>query len=105
MFWPLEKVPTTMPLLLMATDCNWPAAKPFCWIWLTVAVPLVLAYWVSAPDEILRVRFPSDRLSTLTLGMVIADPVGEDSAPFEAKVKFVPALTHSVWPPVAVVDV
>ena len=50
MFWPLEKVPTTMPLLLMATDCSWPAAKPFCVIVLMVAVPPLLANCVSAPE-------------------------------------------------------
>jgi len=33
-------VPTTVPLLLMATDWSWPAANPFCVIWPTVAVPL-----------------------------------------------------------------
>jgi len=61
-----------------------------------VAEPLVLAYCVSAPEAMLRVRFPSDRLSTLTAGMVIADPVGEVSAPLAPKVKFVPVLTHAV---------
>jgi len=30
-----------VPLLLMATDWSWPAAKPFCVICPTVAVPLV----------------------------------------------------------------
>ena len=42
MFWPLEKVPTTMPLLLTATDCSWPAAKPFCVMVLMVAAPAEL---------------------------------------------------------------
>src|SRR5579864_5346920 len=103
MFWPLEKVPTTSPLLLIATDCNCPAAKPFWVMVLMVAAPLELANCVSAPLDTLTVRFPSDRPSTLTFGTVIADPVGEDSDPSDAKVKFVPVLTHAFWLPVAAV--
>src|SRR5215831_6515837 len=103
MFWPLEKVPTTSPLLLMETDWSWPAAKPFCVMVLMVAAPLELANWVSAPEPRLKERFPSDRPFTVTFGIEIDEPVGEDSEPFAAKVKFVPVLTHAVWVPVAVV--
>src|SRR5262249_37349229 len=44
MVWPLEKVPVLRFWPSTATDCNWPAAKPFCCSWLTCAVPLELAY-------------------------------------------------------------
>ena len=44
----------------MATDCNWPAAKPFCEISLMVAVPPVEANCVRPPEPKLNVRLPSD---------------------------------------------
>src|SRR5215510_12360082 len=100
MFWPLEKVPTTSPELLTATDCSWPAAKPFCVMVLMVAAPLELANCVSAPEPRLKERFPSDRPFTVTFGVEIAQPVGEEGEPFAAKVKLVPVLTHAVWVPV-----
>ena len=62
MFCPLENVPTTRPLLLIATDWSWPAAKPFCVIWPTVALPLVDANCVSAPEAKLSATI-SDRLT------------------------------------------
>ena len=46
MVWPFENVPTIWFWLSTATDCSWPAAKPFCCSWLTCAVPLELANWV-----------------------------------------------------------
>src|SRR6476469_4829034 len=105
MFWPLEKVPTTRPLLLMATDCSWPAAKPFCVMVLMVADPPELAYCVNEPLVILTVRLPSACPSTVTLGTAIAVPLGEASAPLELKMKFVPLLTQAACEPVAVVEV
>src|SRR5690349_5057295 len=102
MFWPLEKVPTTRPELLTATDCSWPAAKPFCVMVLMVAAPLELANCVSAPELMLNDRFPSDRLLTVTPGIVTDEPVGEASEPLGLKTKFVPVLTQAVWPPTAV---
>src|ERR1700759_1917846 len=95
MFWPLEKVPTTRPLLLMETDCSWPAAKPFCEMVLMVAEPLELANCVSPPEEMLTVIAPSDLPSTTTPGMEVAAPVGEGSEPLALKVKLVPEFTHA----------
>src|ERR1700760_4105390 len=105
MFWPLEKVPTTIPLLPIATDCSWPAAKPFCESVLMVADPLVVANCVSAPVEVLKETLPSDWPSTVRPEMVTPDPLGDDSAPLELKVKLVPTLTQATPVPVAVVDV
>src|ERR1700747_2528052 len=101
MFCPLEKVPTTMPLLLTATDWSWPAAKPFCVMVLMVAAPLELANCVSAPEARFKERFPSDRPSTVTFGIEIDEPVGDASDPLALNVKFVPVLTHAVCVPVA----
>src|SRR5580698_6019236 len=101
MFWPLENVPTTTPLLLIATDCNWPAAYPFWVMPLMVALPLVLAYCVRLPEPTLSEIFPSDTPLTLTLGIVSVAPVGLVSAPLELKVKFEPTLTQAVCVPVA----
>src|SRR5215467_5462166 len=105
MFWPLEKVPTTRPELLTATDCSWPAAKPFCVMVLMVAAPLELANCVSAPEPRLNERLPSDRPLTVTFGMAMDEPLGEASDPLALNEKVVPELTHAVWVPVAVVEV
>src|SRR6202012_6087846 len=104
MFWPLEKVPPTMPLLLIATDCNCPAAKPFCEMVLMVAAPLVVANCVSAPEEMLTESVPSDWPSTVTPATLIDDPVGEASEPLALKTKVVPVLTQATCVPVAVVE-
>src|SRR5277367_5554582 len=103
MFWPLEKVPTTMPLLLTATDCSWPAAKPFWVMPLIVAAPLELANCVSAPVVTFIVRLPSAWLSTDTFEMLMAVPGGDDSAPFAPKVKTVPVFVHAGAPLVELV--
>src|SRR5581483_965616 len=103
MFCPLEKVPTTIPLLLTATDCSWPAAKPFWVMPLMVAAPLELANCVSAPLAMLTEIEPSDCPSTLTFGMFRDEPEGDDSAPLALKVKTVPEFTHAGAVPVAVV--
>ena len=70
---------------------------------LMVADPLEVAYCVSAPEDTLSEIPPSVCPSTTTPGMVIADPVGEDSAPLELKTKLVPELTQATLVPVAVV--
>ncbi len=50
---------------------------------LIVAAPAVLAYCVSAPEEMLTASEPSDCPSTTTPGMLMAEPVGDDSAPLD----------------------
>src|ERR1700677_5183435 len=95
MFWPLENVPTTTPLLLIATDWSCPAANPFWEMPLMVAVPPVLANCVRLPLPRLSEIFPSDTLLTLTLGSVSVLPDGLVSVPLGEKVKFVPTLTQA----------
>src|SRR5258708_16574495 len=88
-----------MPLLLMATDCSRPAAKPFWVTALMVAVPPLLAYCVRPPEPVLNDRLPSDWLPTMTLGMVMAGVAGLVSAPAALKGELVPALTQAGVPP------
>ena len=68
---------------------------------LMVTAPLVLAYCVSPPEEMLKATEPSDWPLTVTLLMVMPEPLGEVSEPSAAKVKACPVLTQPTAVPVA----
>src|SRR5579863_7647508 len=101
MVWPFENEPTTRFWLSTETDCSWPAAKPFCSIWVTWAVPFELANCVRP----LLPKFSSTLLNvsplTVRLGRLSALVVGWTRCPLELKMKLVPTFCQAACVPVA----
>ena len=101
MVWPFENVPVIWFWLSTATDCNWPAAKPFCCSWLTCAVPLELANWVRPLVPKFSCTLPSESPLTVRFCSVRLE-IGGVSSPFELNVKVVPTFCQAACVPVAV---
>ena len=76
------------PLVLTPTDCNWPAGKPSCWIWLTWTLPLASANWVTPPVPKLTTGLPIETPLTTQLVSVM-EAIAGDIWPLAAKVKLV----------------
>ena len=88
------------PLVLTPTDCNCPAGKPSCWIWLTCTLPLASANCVTPPLPNTTTGLPIDSPLTVALASVM-EAIAGVIWPLAENVKLVPMLCHATWVPIA----